>query len=623
MGFIYDDSIAIASNKDDGGASPNAHRIVASEWNASVNAINDARTAIRGGDYHGLRDMTAGMPIAAPSGESRFTMKSGRAVLSESGSIWRGIRNTEYVNVRDYGARGDGATNDTAAIQAAIDAMWWGSSSPYGRTLIIPSGNYLCGGLTINGKRGFSIVGDGRESTRLTWAGTAGTDFLYVGHSQLWNVEGLTLWGDASNRPRSMIRSHMPLAYTFAAYGMIFKDILLDGTAAADVYDYGVYFTTDGAGNNSEATYYNVEANKAKEAGFRIEGTQAKSHRFFGCNVIKTKVGYDFSGSTPEVIKGGNIGSCSVAGIRIAGPDSPISIDGVQSESCFRFFDSGATGSANGQSVSITNCRMEVLVTDGAALDSFVRISACGPFVFEGNSMAVSSGTPPRIYISTSNRMRGRVCNNHFRTSSSETVNVINENPGNPGPHGLAVYGNVYGNISGNAAWRLEPLGMDLPTPTKTFITDVNTSPPGRYLLGMGSAYWTAAALTQTIAAVTLPKGTKVRAVYFWTNDGFNLTGAPVISVKVGSTSGGNEYLLSTPVNANQSFVGSNPAELGASLSTNFAQGGFVPNYFANSTVYVTLTSSVGNLGNGTTTNLLSGQAFLLIEADVLPRWVT
>lgn len=44
-------------------------------------------------------------------------------------------------NVRDYGARGDGAAKDTAAVQKAIDA----AAERGGGTVWVPAGRYLCG----------------------------------------------------------------------------------------------------------------------------------------------------------------------------------------------------------------------------------------------------------------------------------------------------------------------------------------------------------------------------------------------------------------------------------------------------------------------------------------------
>src|SRR5271166_3104301 len=52
----------------------------------------------------------------------------------------------QVFNVRTYGAKGDGTTDDTAAIQAAITAM----PSPNGSTLFFPSGIYNCGTININ-----------------------------------------------------------------------------------------------------------------------------------------------------------------------------------------------------------------------------------------------------------------------------------------------------------------------------------------------------------------------------------------------------------------------------------------------------------------------------------------
>jgi hypothetical protein len=48
-------------------------------------------------------------------------------------------RSTDFVSVKDYGAVGDGTTDDTAAIQAAITS---------GYSLVFPAGNYLAHGLT-------------------------------------------------------------------------------------------------------------------------------------------------------------------------------------------------------------------------------------------------------------------------------------------------------------------------------------------------------------------------------------------------------------------------------------------------------------------------------------------
>ncbi len=46
-----------------------------------------------------------------------------------------------FYDVRDYGARGDGLTKDTAALQAAIDA----AEKQGGGVVMVPAGNYLCG----------------------------------------------------------------------------------------------------------------------------------------------------------------------------------------------------------------------------------------------------------------------------------------------------------------------------------------------------------------------------------------------------------------------------------------------------------------------------------------------
>ncbi len=65
-------------------------------------------------------------------------MSKEEAALADKG------RKTRMFDVRDYGAKGDGKTDDTAAIQRALDA-----AAPLQGTVVIPSGEYMCSTLHV------------------------------------------------------------------------------------------------------------------------------------------------------------------------------------------------------------------------------------------------------------------------------------------------------------------------------------------------------------------------------------------------------------------------------------------------------------------------------------------
>ena len=64
---------------------------------------------------------------------------NGATVIRSDSTKGRFVRDCEenYVNVKWFGAKGDGSTDDTAAIQAAIDALPGG-----GGTVSLPGGTY-------------------------------------------------------------------------------------------------------------------------------------------------------------------------------------------------------------------------------------------------------------------------------------------------------------------------------------------------------------------------------------------------------------------------------------------------------------------------------------------------
>jgi hypothetical protein len=74
---------------------------------------------------------------------------------------------SENISVKDFGAKGDGTTNDRPAIQAALNAL-----PSTGGLLRIPTGTYLLDAtpLTCYNKSNISIIGDGMGATILNGA---------------------------------------------------------------------------------------------------------------------------------------------------------------------------------------------------------------------------------------------------------------------------------------------------------------------------------------------------------------------------------------------------------------------------------------------------------------------
>ena len=77
------------------------------------------------------------------------------------------------IDVRTYGAVGDGITNDTAAIQAAIQAAGLGL---VGGFVLFPAGVYRLTGTLVIDTEGVWLIGDGLVTVRLTMDAAAGVD---------------------------------------------------------------------------------------------------------------------------------------------------------------------------------------------------------------------------------------------------------------------------------------------------------------------------------------------------------------------------------------------------------------------------------------------------------------
>jgi hypothetical protein len=102
-----------------------------------------------------------------------------------------------WVNVKAFGARGDGVTDDTAAIQAALTALGSGVSNRY--VLYITAGTYKITHKLTYYKREFtSILGEDPATTIFKWAGPAGGTMLAVDGVDYTRISRITFDGSSS-----------------------------------------------------------------------------------------------------------------------------------------------------------------------------------------------------------------------------------------------------------------------------------------------------------------------------------------------------------------------------------------------------------------------------------------
>lgn len=143
-----------------------------------------------------------------------------------------------YLNVKKYGALGDGVTNDTASVSSAINAIPSGGGSVY-----FPSGEYLLSSaLSVTGKSVY-FIGEGQH-TKLTFSGT----------------NGIVINNAASSfkLPCGIIRLHLQTTANGVGNGILFtgrddtsiepqltvRDVFITGATNATCWDVGINCTS-------------------------------------------------------------------------------------------------------------------------------------------------------------------------------------------------------------------------------------------------------------------------------------------------------------------------------------------------------------------------------------------
>lgn len=126
--------------------------------------------------------------------QSTFNQNSNYQVTGTPTARNLATRGGDVINVKDFGATGNGTTNDTAAIQAAITA------APAGAAIYFPRGSYLAAKILIS--KSITIFGDGMDVTEWVYslntgvtAGLPSADAYFVvsGQNTEFNISNGTI----------------------------------------------------------------------------------------------------------------------------------------------------------------------------------------------------------------------------------------------------------------------------------------------------------------------------------------------------------------------------------------------------------------------------------------------
>lgn len=251
------------------------------------------------------------------------------------------------VSVKDYGATGDGVTDDTVAIQAAIDAVLDFDNEVSQAVLVVPSGVYsVNASLTIAGVRGFIFSGSGINGTKFIWDGNDDTDNLF----ELTDLEACTFENftvqtsqDAGTpRLNAVFRSRNNTASLPVNTGNILRNLLFEGTNGG--FEYGVFWDDTGASDTNNDLYQleNVRVANPNKYGFYINHTQSKQHSFMGCSVSNGVNGVRFTGGVKWYA--GSMSGQSGACFFISGIADTLLVSGADFEGCDRLLDTDGNG---------------------------------------------------------------------------------------------------------------------------------------------------------------------------------------------------------------------------------------------------------------------------------------
>jgi hypothetical protein len=172
------------------------------------------------------------------------------------------------VNVLDFGATGDGVTNDASAIQAAIDSL-----SATGGTVFLPVGNYLVGATILMPNKNTCLVGESSSGEGITLNGAT---VITASHTSGAVVRVQNLGCQLSN----LVINSTDARYAAASgtnYGLLIEALDASNELVTKTYINSIRVTRQPhhgiviIGRNESSVYLNVFVDNVDGHGFMLD----------------------------------------------------------------------------------------------------------------------------------------------------------------------------------------------------------------------------------------------------------------------------------------------------------------------------------------------------------------
>ena len=219
-------------------------------------------------------------------------------VKSTSSTTARSLANrfADVVNVKDFGAVGNGVADDTAAIQAAVNSI---TSSG---TVVFPSGNYyITNAITVTNKS-ISFIGASSASTKITLFNLSSSGaFVFTSNNNetAFSVSGFTFLAKSNN-------AGIAISSTFTVSSNVdYRTLNVNDVQIR--YIVGQGYWTGGILNSGSKwstlskCYVQGPDVSSTAFGFKIVGTDNVEHRITDCSILGASKGLEIGDSVEGV----------------------------------------------------------------------------------------------------------------------------------------------------------------------------------------------------------------------------------------------------------------------------------------------------------------------------------